>query len=425
MTGYDPNFLGHNITLPLPGFDHALSGDVLRSESLNDDLYATYPHYTVITDKQRRAPIMAALNVDQNQLLEVTRTDNWRIDSRIGGTFQLNNDYYKFNRWDRGHLAMRSNAAWGNTGREAKRASDETFYYSNASLQHENFNQDEWLELETWVKRLDLDANGKITSFSGPIYGQFSRFVRPDGREPAEVPSAFFKVVCFVNKASGNLDVRAFIMHQDVEALANKTGRNDFNFQRYQVTVSEIEQLTGLEFDDRIYQANPMRFSPSPGARRLNVEDDAVPERREIDGPHEIIDAETPRIPVDDHRVDVFISGAMVNPAGSDRHHEWISLINLTSETVDLRGWQLSDTRRDRLTLNTDVLDSDSLELQPGEAARINPISPLQLGNKGGAIELYRPANGTSSGRRVDRVRYTAEHGSQPNKPVVFGFGAR
>ena len=141
---------------------------------------------------------------------------------------------------------MRSNTAWGATTREAKRASDETFYYSNASLQHANFNQDEWLELETWVKELNLDLNGRITSFSGPIYGEFNRTIKPPGRSPAEIPSAFFKVVCFINKESNDLDVRAFIMFQDSEALADKRGRLQFNFQRYQVTISESASLQSV-----------------------------------------------------------------------------------------------------------------------------------------------------------------------------------
>ncbi len=425
MAGYVPDFLDPNIALPLPTFDHELAGDVLKSTQLESEIYATYPHYTVITDKARRAPILAALNIDQNQLKTVDRTDRWRIDSRVGDAFQLDNDYYKSNPWDRGHLAMRSNAAWGDTSREAKRASDETFYYSNATLQHANFNQDEWLELETWVKNLNLDSNGRITSFSGPIYGEFSRFIRPTQRQPAEIPAAFFKVVCFVNKQSGNLDVRAFIMHQDVDALADKSGADDFNFQRYQVTVSEIEELTGLEFDDRIYQANPMRFNPSDDARdRLNIEDDAVPERREIDSPDEIIDADTPRIPVDDHKVDIFICGAMVNPVGNDRKKEWISIINLTSESVDLTGWQVSDTKRSRLTMGTDLLDAGSLDLEPGEAVRVGPVKPLKLGNNGGVIELYRPENDGVSGRRVDRVRYGGTQ-VEEGRPIVFGFGTR
>lgn len=419
MAGYDADFLGNNISLPLPAFDQALVGNVLENDLLAENIRADYPHYSVITNRHRRSPIFAALNVDQSQMLAVARSDNWRIDSRVGDDFQLDNDYYKGrdNPWDRGHMAMRSNAAWGGSSREAKQASDETFYYTNSCLQHGNLNQDEWLGLETWVADLEIDTNGRVASFSGPIYGDFSRVINPRGRQPAEVPAGFFKIVCFINKATNGLDVRAFIINQDADALAANSRTRGFNFQKYQVTVSEIEEKTGLQFDDRIYQANPLRFTDNEDARdRLNVRE--FPERIEVDGPHEVIDADHRRIEVADHEVPVFVVAAMVNPKGADRKKEWISILNLSAETIDLTGWQLSDTRRKRLNLE-EVLDAKELDLTPGEAVRVNPLKPLQLGNTGGVIELFEAAEGTESGRRIDRVRYTKDDVKE-NVPVVF-----
>ena len=43
------------------------------------------------------------------------------------------------------------------------------------------------------------------------------------------------------------LDVRAFVIYQDEEALRDKRGRHRYNNQNYQVTVSEIEDLTGTK----------------------------------------------------------------------------------------------------------------------------------------------------------------------------------
>lgn len=198
------------------------------------------------------------LNIDQELLKSTKRSNRWRIDPRIGFENQLDNDYYVNNPWDRGHMARRASAGWGSTQRDAQYASDETFYYSNSTLQHENLNQDEWLRLEEWVYSLKLDKDGKITSFSGPIYADFDRTIRPNGRQTALIPAGFFKVVCFINKDTGKLDVRAFVMYQDAEALADKNGRKRYDNQHYQVTISEIEELTGLRFDEAIYHANPL-----------------------------------------------------------------------------------------------------------------------------------------------------------------------
>ena len=169
MAGYDPNFLGNGINLPVPSFAPSLAGDVLRSSLLEDDIFAGYINYSIITHRVRRSPIIACVNINQNLYKSVSRSKDWNIDTRIGADFQLDNDYYRSNPWDRGHLARRASVAWGETQRDAKRASDDTFYYSNATLQHGNFNQDEWLALENWVFKLNLDSNGKVTVFSGQI----------------------------------------------------------------------------------------------------------------------------------------------------------------------------------------------------------------------------------------------------------------
>ena len=418
MTGYNEKFLD-GIRLPLPAFSPRLGGFVLRQPELENGVYANYVNYTVVMNRPRRAPIFAALNIDQNKIQTVSSRDSWRFDSRIGPEFQLNNDYYFDNPWDRGHLARRASAAWGRDEREAQRASDETFYYSNASLQHRNFNRDEWLALEDWVLQLKLDKDGKLTSFSGPIYGDFSRTITPEGREPAMIPSAFFKIVCFINKNTHNLDVRAFIMVQDRDALADRSGRSLFDFQNYQVTVSEIEEFTGLEFDNEIYERNPLLFRENPGERtRLNISH--FPERIEVDSSEEIVDANRPRDFFADDDINVYITAAMVNPRGNERENEWISVINLSDQDVDLDGWTLTDTKRAPLDIGTAV-DARGRVLSPGEAVAIKPISPLMLANTGGVIALHaKPEPGEARGKRVDRVKYSEDGARRAGVPVIF-----
>lgn len=432
MTGYDPLFLGADLPIPLPGFSAALDGAVLRAPTLDAEVFAHYVNYTVAMNRMphRRSAVFAALNIDQTRLRGVGRSDRWRIDTRIGADFQLDNAYYHSNPWDRGHLARRTSAAWGDSNADAKRASDETFYYSNASLQHSRFNQDEWLALEDWVKDLDLDADGRISSFSGPIYDSFVRSLEPDGRPLATVPSAFFKVVCFRNTARA-LEVRAFILEQDTDALADwggregvraelaeialgaLRGRTRYDNQRYQVTVAEIEARTGLVFPDIVAQTNPLFFTkPAPGADQPvgDLPDSQFPEAREVDDPSEVVGPGGDRTVIADDDVDVFIAAALVNPTGAEREGEWISIANLSNETVNLAGWTLSDTLRPRLTL--------SGTLGPGEATRVQPIAPLMLANhEARAIELYDDA-----GRRIDRVRYTREQAQAEGRPAIFAY---
>ncbi len=429
MVGYNPDFLGDGFKVPMPTFRPELVGDILSASGLasKDDgnqalgnIYADYPNYTIVTNRARRQPILAALNIDQKKIFQVPRRDRWRTDSRIGREFQLDNDYYRSNPWDRGHLARRSSAAWGVDFRAAQVASDETFYYSNASLQHENFNQDEWLALEDWVAELTIDLTDRIVSFSGPIYSDTGRAIRPVGRVAADIPSAFFKVVCFVN-AQKELDVRAFVMYQDSDLLRDKFGRRFFNYQTYQVTISDIEDLTGLEFDDSVYQANPLFFSLAPdSARRGELNIASTPERIEVTDRSELIGHNEPRDFVADDLLDVFIAAAVVNPKGDERKNEWVSIINLSNESVDLDGWILCDQKQRRLELNK-VIDENKLGLEPGESVRVQPLGNVMLANSGGAISLYEaPKPGETKGRRIDRVHYTRQDAREEGRALTF-----
>ena len=76
-------------------------------------------------------------------------------------------------------------------------------FYTNVSFQHENFNQDEWLELEDWVMNLTRDRDDKITSFSGLFWFDHPRSITPAGRETALIAFTFFKLsVSSTNKTS-------------------------------------------------------------------------------------------------------------------------------------------------------------------------------------------------------------------------------
>ena len=91
---------------------------------------------------------------------------------------------------------------------------------TNAALQHQWVNQDEWLGVEDWVRALDDDQNNRVCSISGPIYSEIHTSVQPNGRPAAAVPSAFFKVVMFRHRDTPDaLSVRAFIVPQNAATM--------------------------------------------------------------------------------------------------------------------------------------------------------------------------------------------------------------
>lgn len=126
---------------------------------------------------------------------------------------------------------------------------------------------------------------------------------------------------------------------KDAEALKDKQGRLRYDFQKYQVTIREIEIATGLEFPDEVYERNPLFFYESDAAYAAGAR--IFPERFDVDVPRDLIRNSGDRYAVLDDVVDVYIAAASVKPANG--HREWVTLMNLGATDVDVSRWTLRD----------------------------------------------------------------------------------
>jgi len=390
MSGYDPNFTG--VEIPLPTFSDNLDAQILKKPSFEKECWTKYIHFSLATNKSVRSPACVALNINQKLLKPGQERDiSWKECENVGEEYQLNNDYYYKNDWDKGHMARFATSAWGETEEEAGKAGDGTMFYSNACLQHKNLNRDEWLGVEDWVKSLADDDNDRISTFSGPIYGHLKSFITPSGRLGAEIPRAFFKVVAFVK--GGALTSRAFIFMQDNATMKGLGGRSLKIQTSYQVTTTEIEFHTGLVFPEILRTSNPLGldFPPEP----IACEDHIV--------------NESTKSPTKDYS-QVFIAAALINPKGKDKLSEWVCIANYSEEKLNLEGWKLSDGTGKPYDLDG--------ELEPGETLRVNPRKrgrdggSIMLNNSNGRIELKDP-----SGTNVDLVNW---EGCKEGVPTVF-----
>jgi endonuclease G len=400
--GYNSNFIGDGIKIKLPTFNASLGHSVLRKPGvLRDDIYADHIHFTLVMNEHTRQLIYSAYNIDQSLLKPKVLGEgkkSWRKDRKFGKDVQLGNEYYADrktatgdkipNPYDKGHMVMRSNNMWGKTDAASNAAGRDTFNYANASLQHMNLNRDEWKELELKVVRTFTHSrNRRLSVFTGPIYGDIDRHVHLSDTDNARIPCGFFKVLCYRTKhedVDKQLGVLAFAIFQDPSVLRDKRGPTIKTDRRYQLTITELQHLTGINFDPKLVARNPLFYTPNE-VRDRDLGIPRTPEIIPIEDDENII-----RDP-DDERCNItplcerpiIINAAMINPSGNERTGEWVSLFNRSSRKKTLKNWKLLDCKGRETLVN--------ISIEAGEAVRLKgtKLGKIRLGNQGGSVMLY------------------------------------
>ena len=141
----------------------------------------------------------------------------------------------------------------------ATQAMEDTFHYTNAAPQHKNLNRRIWLKLEEHILDNTGDNDWKVSVLAGPVFGPNDPVHKPT-RLP--VPRAFWKIIASVARRARRrpfLQVQAFILPQDhlidrddLEGAGGISSEAIFGtgFETSQVTVAELERLTGLDFQN-------------------------------------------------------------------------------------------------------------------------------------------------------------------------------
>ena len=263
--GYQSNFLGSNFTIGLPEPELTLMDDVLQPPGLPEgETVIPYIHYSLLMSKSTRQALYSAANVDLNRMQTVPSRQGrkWFYDGRVGKDNQVTNSIYTHSPWDRGHLTRRTAVTWGESKAFAISASNDSCSYTNASLQHENFNEDEWRAVEGLVAKFKLAS--QLTVMTGPVFTTTDRFyTREFGDKPVRIPSAFWKIINYVDP-QGELSTQAYIFFQDVPSIRTERARARISLKNLQVTTTEVALWTGLRFDQKLYDSNPLKFYSGP-----------------------------------------------------------------------------------------------------------------------------------------------------------------
>lgn len=252
--GYDAGFLGVDIDLPTVSEDRA--GEML-TDADGAVLVLPYYHYSLAMNADRRLCMWTAANVDysrEGRKHSMSRAefgeDAWRYDPRVPEEFQVSDrEFYKpARKVDRGHIVRREDGAWGATKQETIYGNSDTFHWTNCTPQHERFNQSGkqgvWGLLENSIQSAAKGPSEKMVIFAGPV------LAKNDPRALGiKYPVKFWKVI--VADTDEGLMTYAFVQSQRDVVKEHGLGIEesiDIGFEEMQVTVSEVEKLTGVVF---------------------------------------------------------------------------------------------------------------------------------------------------------------------------------
>jgi len=256
--GYDSAFLtGFNI--PLPKLSAAQEADtaVVPPEFRKDGkkFILNYYHYALAMNKKRRMAWFSAACVDGDRRFTLPdREDDWFIDPRIDDpdnyTIQMGEELYAEKKTDRGHLTRYLDVAWGDTKEMAIKATNDSFHFTNCALQVSAFNQSKsrWQGLERFLLELkSRKEKRRIIVITGPVFKADDPVYRNSHMDYSARLALEFWKVCAIVRQDGTLAATGFKLAQQ-EAADLPDVEEAFNVIAAQVTIADLEELTGLDF---------------------------------------------------------------------------------------------------------------------------------------------------------------------------------
>ncbi|MGB6586741.1 MAG: DNA/RNA non-specific endonuclease, partial [Pseudolabrys sp.] len=254
--GYDPSFL-ETIEVPLPRVSKAMEQDTaqVRSDAQKngDPFELAYYHYSVYMNKRRRTAWFSAANIDGDHRPDIgkRRGDRWYMDPRILKSEQIGQEAFEPG-IDRGHLTRRQDTAWGSDVASATLANNDTFHFTNCSLQASPFNQgkDRWQGLEQFLlEHHAKKERRRLVVITGPLFAANDPVYKNDRMNySVRCPLQFWKI-CVLIRRDGTPSATGFVLGQ--EDIQNLPGFEEaFDVAATQIRVADLEERTGLDFGD-------------------------------------------------------------------------------------------------------------------------------------------------------------------------------
>lgn len=207
-----------------------------------------YANHALSYDQVKKTPRWVAEHLSSTKLRgEADRKHcKFRPDPTIPGAFTAHNDDYLGSGWSRGHMAPAGD------NKSCTQAMAETFYLSNIVPQNFENNAGFWNRLEMYCRDLTKSFED-VWVVSGPLVlpevgddGKKTMSYQLIGKDDVAVPTHLFKVILAQkNPLSDTLALGAFV-------VPNRPIGFDHSLVEYQVSLSDLERMSGLSFYPKV-----------------------------------------------------------------------------------------------------------------------------------------------------------------------------
>ncbi len=104
-------------------------------------------------------------------------------------------------------------------------------------------------------------------------------YVKEFGDFPVRILTAYWMIIVYINN---NLTTQAYIFFQDLPSIKSSKARERLHIKNMQVTTTEVSFWTGLEFDQKLYDTDPLKFYTGPESISTKVHKELLEKNPDI-----------------------------------------------------------------------------------------------------------------------------------------------
>lgn len=188
-----------------------------------------HTYYTLSYIEAHEQPEWVAYYLSPDMLRAVhKRKDTFKPDPAVSTGSATYDDYGTSPEYDAGHLLPCRQMQFDCT------AMSETFYMSNMSPQHKDFNRHKWSYLEKLERNIAW-RNGGLYVITGPVLTSTRGTIGLTNR--ISIPNYYYKV--FLSHSEAGIKAIAFLLPNEKTSVP---------FEDYVVSIDSLEALSGIDF---------------------------------------------------------------------------------------------------------------------------------------------------------------------------------